>query len=55
MKDIRVKGKKPTIRQRKMIESYRNYKSDNWLVVKDTPEEMHIINRRTGTKKIISK
>lgn len=43
--------KKPTVRQRKLIESYRNYNSDNWLINKDTSSEMHIIHRKTETKK----
>ena len=47
--------KKPTVRQRKLIESYKNYNSDNWLINKDTSSEMNIIHRKTGTKKILHK
>lgn len=42
--------KKPTVRQRKLIESYRNYNSDNWLINKDTSSEMHIIHRKKRNK-----
>ena len=48
-------GRKLTVRQRKLIESYRNYNSDNWLINKDTSSEMHIIHRKKGTKKVLHK
>lgn len=37
-------GKKPTREQRKMLEKFHLNAAD-WLVVKDTPEEMTIIHR----------
>lgn len=37
-------GKKPTVAQRKLLESKR-FQAGNWLVVKDTPEEMVICHR----------
>jgi len=46
--------KKPT-RKQKILISSRRLNSDNWLVLKDTAEEMRIINRKTGTKKVIHK
>lgn len=37
-------GKKPTLNQRKFIES-QNLDSREWLVTKDTPERMEIVHR----------
>lgn len=37
-------GKKPTREQRKMLERW-GLDAHNWLVVKDTPDEMLIIHR----------
>lgn len=46
-------GKKPTRAQRKLIGQIKvgshNLKSDNWLVVKCTTEELHIIHRERKT------
>lgn len=37
-------GKKPTLKQKKLIQDTGRYSGD-WLVVKDTPKEMIIQNR----------
>ena len=39
-------GKKPTLRQKKLMQAY-GHNSDDWLVVKDTPEIMVIKDRHT--------
>lgn len=41
-------GKKPTVRQCKLIQSKRLNPAD-WLIVKDTPEEMVIVHRHSDT------
>jgi hypothetical protein len=50
-------GKKPTMAQRKLMEDFDSrINSDNWLVVKDTPEEMIIVHRdNKHNKRIITK
>ena len=40
-------GKKPTVRQRKII-SYFGKIPENWFVVKHTPEEMTIVHKISG-------
>ena len=48
-------GKKPTVRQRKFIQS-KGLNAENWLVVKDTSEEMTIVNRYSdSTTRVIPK
>ena len=37
-------GKKPTRQQRKLMEKWK-LKPEDWLVVKDTPEEMLLVHR----------
>lgn len=37
-------GKKPTVAQRKLIKA-NGMNAENWLVVKDTPEEMVLVHR----------
>lgn len=37
-------GKKPTVAQRKFIQS-NGLNWENWLVCKDTPTEMHLVHR----------
>lgn len=37
-------GKKPTVAQRKLMEK-RRLKGEDWLVVKDTPNEMILVHR----------
>lgn len=47
-------GKKPTRKQKDLIKAARlNY--ENWLVVKDTAEEMTVQNRHTGKVRTIRK
>jgi hypothetical protein len=42
-------GKTPSLNQRLFISTLRlrgvNLNSDNWLVVKDNPEELHIVKK----------
>lgn len=48
-------GVKPTVAQRKLMQKWK-LDSSMWLVVKDTPTEMHLIHRHFDkTKKIIRK
>ena len=47
-------GKKPTVRQKKLMSEWHlNY--ENWLVVKDKPDEMIIVHRATGRTRTINK
>lgn len=49
-----MRGKKPTYNQKKFL---RLHKLDpaNWLVQKDTPEFMQIINRYSDRERMIKK
>ena len=48
-------GKKPTVAQRKLMQKWK-LDAGMWLVVKDTPKEMHLVHRHfESTKKIIPK
>lgn len=48
-------GKNPTREQKKLLQKW-NLDSSMWLVVKDTPTEMHLVHRHFDkTKKIIRK
>lgn len=47
-------GKKPTARQKRLIAASGKNPAD-WLVCKDTTTAMHLVNRCTGTRKIIPK
>lgn len=48
-------GKKPTREQRKLLQKWK-LDTNSWLVVKDTPTEMHLVHRHFDkTKKIIPK
>lgn len=43
-------GKRPTVAQREYIRYYRlNW--ENWLIVKDTPEEFVIVHRLSGKER----
>ena len=44
-------GKKPTVRQGKFIQEC-GFDPHEWLVVKDTPKEMWILQRHGGTRLI---
>jgi hypothetical protein len=48
-------GKNPTREQKKLLQKWK-LDSSMWLVVKDTPREMHLVHRHyERTKKIIRK
>ena len=48
-------GKRPSVQQRKMIQS-KGLNWENWLVCKDTPEEMVLVHRFSDkTTRIIHK
>lgn len=48
-------GKRPTVSQRKYIKS-KGLNAENWLVVKDTPEQMVLVHRHSDkTTRIIPK
>ena len=48
-------GKNPTLAQRKLMQKWKP-DSSMWLVVKDTPREMHLVHRHfERNKKIIRK
>jgi len=47
-------GKRPTRKQKMLMQAAR-YNCENWLVVKDTAEEMVIQNRQTDTTRTIRK
>lgn len=47
-------GKNPTLKQKKELTKHKlNY--ENWLVVKDTPKVLEIVNRNSNKTKIIKK
>lgn len=53
--DAMKNGKKPTREQRKLLQKWK-LDTNSWLVVKDTPTEMHLVHRHfDNTKKIIPK
>lgn len=40
-------GKKPTLKQKKELTKHKlNY--ENWLIVKDTSNELKVVNRNSG-------
>lgn len=48
-------GKRPTLAQRKLMQKWK-LDSSMWLVVKDTPKEMHLVHRHFDkAKRIIPK
>lgn len=48
-------GKNPTREQKKLLQKWK-LDSSMWLVVKDTPTEMHLVHRHLDkTKKILPK
>ena len=48
-------GKKPTVAQRKFIQN-KGLIAENWLVVKDTTTEMHLVHKHSEKiKRIIYK
>lgn len=50
-----LRGKNPTLRQKKLIADLKfrgiSLNPDNWLVRKETPEELHIM-KREGIKAV---
>lgn len=47
-------GKRPTRRQKDAIQ-WAGLNPNNWLVFKNLPDEIHIVHRQTGTKRVIPK
>ena len=48
-------GKRPTRNQKKMLAAHRLNPAD-WLVVKDTPEQMELVHRNSDrTRRVIPK
>ena len=47
-------GKRPTVKQKIRING-AGLRWENWLVVKDRPEEMLIVHRHSGQERRISK
>lgn len=47
-------GKSPTLKQKKFIKD-KGLVPDNWLVVKDTPSIMEVVNRSSGTRRTFEK
>jgi len=45
-------AKTPTRRQRQVIKKYR-LNSNNWLIQKNPPGELHIVHRISGSKRVI--
>jgi hypothetical protein len=51
---LRAKGKKLQLKQKKFLSSVdMNFKE--WLVYKNTPEEVIFINRKSGKEKVFNK
>ena len=47
-------GKKPTVRQSEIIKAKR-LKPEDWLIERETPEEMVIVHRYADTTRTITK
>lgn len=47
-------GKNPT-RQQKILLKYYHLNPDNWLVVRNTDKELHIIHRHTDNVRVLKK
>ena len=47
-------GKKPTVRQAKLI-SKMGLNYENWLVIKNTSNELVIVHRTTGKPRVLPK
>lgn len=45
-------GRTPTRKQRQVIKRNR-LNSNNWLILKNPPGEMHLIHRVSGSKRVI--
>lgn len=47
-------GRRPTRRQKEAIK-WAKLNPDNWLVVKNLNDVLHLVHRETGTKRVIPK
>lgn len=47
-------GKNPTKAQKQFLREHR-FNPDNWLIVKNTPEEMLLVHRYTSSTRRINK
>ncbi len=47
-------GKRPTVRQKKVMSEWR-LNVENWLVERETTDEMIVVHRHSGTKRTIRK
>jgi membrane-bound lytic murein transglycosylase MltF len=45
-------GRKPTLNQKKIIKS-AGLNPDNWLIVKNLSNELHIAHRNTKSKRVV--
>lgn len=45
-------GKRPSRNQRRLI-VHAGLNPNNWLIIKNLPEEMHLVHRETGTQRVI--
>lgn len=45
-------GKRPTLRQKKLLKKAR-LNVDNWLVTKNLPDRLHIVNRLSGKERVL--
>lgn len=50
----RSRATRPTRDQKALIDS-AGLEVRNWLVISDTPEELHLVSRRTGANRVIKK
>ena len=50
-----MKGKKLTFRMKKYVGSKMKLNPDDWLYLKNTPDEFVIMNRETKEERIIDK
>ena len=50
-----MKGKKLTFRMKKYVGSKMKLNPDDWLYLKNTPDEFVIMNRETKEKRTINK
>lgn len=50
-----MKGKRPTVAQRKVIEKTCKLNSSDWLIQKDSPALLQIVHHFTGAVRIYSK
>ncbi|MBC2148112.1 DUF6906 family protein [Listeria booriae] len=47
-------GKRPTKRESQLIEVHK-LNPRNWLIFKNLHDELHLVHRDTGTRRVISK